>query len=174
MEAVVDAALKEREGAVRRQRAAEQALAAERDICAQLRVQLAAHDASVRLVPSPPGDPLFGLADTLLQNTWFKKDSYQVVGTVAVHLIENPRLSTAYEAYKAAISVGGVMNGNETQVFHGCAEEAMDAANPASIVRTGFLKKYWKSSAGDWQRFGPGFYFGLCRHRKRTSTRCLR
>ena len=29
-----------------------------------------------------------------------------------------------------------------------------------SIVQTGFLKKYWKSSAGDWQRFGPGFYFG--------------
>ena len=48
----------------------------------------------------------------------------------------------AYEAYKAAISVNGVLNGNETQVFHGCAEAAMDVDNPASIVRTGFLKKY--------------------------------
>ena len=37
----------------------------------------------------------------------------------------------------------------------------MDVSNPDSIVQTGFLKKYWKSAAGDWQRFGPGFYFAL-------------
>eukprot|EP01048_Picozoa_sp_COSAG05_P009300 COSAG05_NODE_754_length_7519_cov_4.955256_6_plen_79_part_00 len=25
----------------------------------------------------------------------------------------------------------------------------------------GFKKSYWKSSTGNWQRFGPGFYFAL-------------
>ena len=49
---------------------------------------------------------------------------------------------------------------NVTYPFHGCVEAAMDVTNPASIIQTGFLKKYWKTSAGDWQRFGPGFYFG--------------
>ena len=34
----------------------------------------------------------------------------------------------------------------------------MDVTNPDSIVRTGFLKKYWQTDR--WQRFGPGFYFG--------------
>ena len=60
------------------------------------------------------------------------------------------------------VSSEEVPNGNELLTFHGCAPEAMDVGNPDSIVQTGFLKKYWKSSAGDWQRFfGPGFYFGL-------------
>ena len=120
----------------------------------------------VQLVPCPAGDPVFGLADSLLQNTWFKKDKYELVGIIAVHRVENPRLASTYDAYKASVSRGvtpagrAVVNGNETQVFHGCTEAAMDVANPNSIVRTGFLKKYWKTSAGDWQRFGPGFYFG--------------
>ncbi len=107
-----------------------------------------------------PGDAVFGTATDLLQNTWFKKDAYELVDIISVHRVDNPRLSAAYESYKASVSVNGVRNGNETQVFHGCTEAAMDIANPNSILQTGFLKKYWKTSAGDWQRFGPGFYFG--------------
>jgi hypothetical protein len=156
--------MQDREAAVHAQREAERALAAEKRVTAQLRAQLAelAARESVQLVPCPPGDPVFGLADTLLQNTWFKKDAYELVGVIAVHRVENPRLASAYDAYKVSVSTGEstVVNGNETHVFHGCAEAAMDLANPSSIIRTGFLKKYWKTSAGEWQRFGPGFYFG--------------
>ena len=51
-----------------------------------------------------PGDPEYLVADSLLQNTWAKKDAYALVGMVAVHRVENPRLASAYEAYKASIS----------------------------------------------------------------------
>ena len=47
-------------------------------------------------------------------------------------------------------------NGNEQLVFHGCAADAIP-----SILAHGFQRKFWKSAAGDWQRFGPGFYFAL-------------
>jgi hypothetical protein len=30
-----------------------------------------------------------------------------------------------------------------------------------TIPAEGFLKEYWTSSAGSWQRFQPGFYFAL-------------
>ena len=30
-----------------------------------------------------------------------------------------------------------------------------------TIPAEGFLKKYWTTSAGPWQRFQPGFYFAL-------------
>lgn len=70
------------------------------------------------------------------------------------------RVCCAAIRYKRSISVNGVVNGDEKLMFHGCAETAMDIANDDSIVKAGFLKKFWKSSAGDWQRFGPGFYFG--------------
>merc|ERR1711939_588862 len=83
------------------------------------------------------------------------------MGVVSVQPVDNPRLNARYEHYKASISVGGIVDGNETQLFHGCDEAAMDTHNPESIVQAGFLKKHWKYSAGDWQRFGPGFYFAL-------------
>ena len=41
-------------------------------------------------------------------------------------------------------------------LFHGCAPKYV-----LTISSEGFLKRYWKSSAGDWQRFQPGFYFAL-------------
>ena len=111
----------------------------------------------MRLVKCLPSDPLFVLADTLLRNTWIKKTTYQLGKVLAVYKIENLRLTSRYEEHKAKISVDGVVNGNELMFFHGCPEAAMDPDNPDSIIQTGFLKKYCKSSAGDWQRFGPGF-----------------
>ena len=111
----------------------------------------------VQLVECPPDSLIFGLAAALLQNTWFKKETYELVKVIRVTHIINQHLGRAYQAYKDLVSVGGVVNGNETLVFHGCTEIAMDLDNPNSIIRTGFLKKYWKSSAGEWQRFGPGF-----------------
>ena len=111
-----------------------------------------------------PGSPTYDLAHTLLHNTWVKKEEHVLHDVVQVHEVSNPRLRARYDEYKASISPprqpDGVANGNELQVFHGCTAVAMDVDNPDSIVQTGFLKKYWKTSAGDWQRFGPGFYFG--------------
>ena len=117
-------------------------------------------DAPTKLTKRKPGDEAYTHADSLLQNTWFKKDLYELSGIMEVREIDNPRLTARYEAYKGQISSEEVPNGNELLMFHGCAPEAMDVDNPDSIVQTGFLKKYWKTSAGDWQRFGPGFYFG--------------
>ena len=111
----------------------------------------------MRLVTCLPSDPLFVLAATLLQNTWIKKTKYQLGKVLAVYRVENSRLTSIYEGYKAMISVNGVVNGNELMFFHGTPAAAMDPASPDSIIQTGFLKKYCKSSAGDWQRFGPGF-----------------
>jgi hypothetical protein len=113
-----------------------------------------------RLVAVQPGDPEYLTADTLLQHTWAKKDAYALVGMVAVHRVENPRLASAYEAYKASISRGEIVNGNEVLVFHGCSESTITLGAPDNMLEHGFLKKYWKTSAGAWQRFGPGFYFG--------------
>ena len=111
--------------------------------------------APAKLTRCLPGDSTFTAVVALLQNTWFKKEPYELGEVIAVDLIENPRSDSAYKAYLE--SVGGVLHGKETLVFHGCAETAMDVANAESIIQTGFLKKYWKTSAGDWQRFGPGF-----------------
>ena len=45
---------------------------------------------------------------------------------------------------------------NEQLFFHGSSEEAY-----AGIAETGFLKSFQTSAAGQWQRFGTGFYFAL-------------
>ena len=107
-----------------------------------------------------PGDPDYLTAKTLLENTWVKRDAYTLEGMVAVHRIHNSQLTAAYEAYKKSISHGGVENGNEVLVFHGCSESTITLGAPDNMLEHGFLKKYWKTSAGTWQRFGPGFYFG--------------
>ena len=44
----------------------------------------------------------------------------------------------------------------EKLVFHGCSVDSLP-----SIIAHGFLKKFWTSAAGSWQRFQPGFYFAL-------------
>ena len=110
------------------------------------------------LVAVQPGDAVYLTANSLLQNTWHKKDAYTFVRTIAVHRVDNPRLTSAYEAYKRSISKGDVENGNEVLVFHGCSESTITLGAPDNILERGFLKKYW--NAGKWQRFGPGFYFG--------------
>ena len=66
-------------------------------------------------------------------------------------------LQHRYEQYKQRIAPSGTpRDANEQLVFHGCAEDAIPA-----ILERGFLKSFWKSAAGSWQRFGPGFYFAL-------------
>ena len=90
-------------------------------------------------------------ARTLLSSTWLKAGTYRLCPEpkVNVQIIDHPQHSKRYEEYKSQIS-----NPNEQLLFH--ATGAM-----ASIVEGGFQKKYWTSSAGGWQRFGPGFYFAL-------------
>lgn len=115
-----------------------------------------------RLIRREPGHHVYLTAESNLLGSWAKKDTYEVEGVLEVQEIVNPRLQAVYDAYKATISAhdDAVVNGNELLCFHGCANAAMDVSNPDSIVQTGFLKKYWQTSAGAWQRFGPGFYFG--------------
>eukprot|EP01046_Picozoa_sp_COSAG06_P067630 COSAG06_NODE_17618_length_930_cov_1.211793_3_plen_96_part_01 len=87
-----------------------------------------------RVVAVQPGDHEYLMADTLLQNTWIKKDAYGLVGMVAVHRVENPRLASAYEAYKASISRGEIVNGNEVLVFHGCSESTITLGAPDNML----------------------------------------
>eukprot|EP01043_Picozoa_sp_COSAG02_P052292 COSAG02_NODE_5610_length_4190_cov_4.748717_3_plen_539_part_00 len=101
------------------------------------------------------GTEAYTHADSLLQNTWIKREEYAFSQLVEVRQIDNPRLQQRYDAYKAAMPAE-VLNGNEVMVFHGCKEAAVK-----SIVEHGFKKEFWRSAAGDWQRFGPGFYFAL-------------
>merc|ERR1711865_584420 len=99
------------------------------------------------------------MALSQIENTWTKKEAYELGEVISVYRIENPYLEGRYNTYKSTLSGEGVSNGGEVLVFHGCTETAMDLANPHSIIRTGFRKEYWRTSAGQWQRFGPGFYF---------------
>merc|ERR1712086_1186938 len=96
------------------------------------------------------------MATSQIRSSWAKKDAYKLGEIVSVQRIENPHLEVQYNTYKESLSADGVLNGGETLVYHGCTESAMDLANSNSIIRTGFQKKYWKTSAGNWQRFGPG------------------
>ena len=68
-----------------------------------------------------------------------------------VREIRHPALQARYEGYKKTLTEPG-----EMLLFHGCAVEALP-----SIIEQGFLKKFWTSAAGSWQRFQPGFYFAL-------------
>ena len=108
-----------------------------------------------RFVVCGPGTEAYTHADSLLQNTWFKRDEYEFVQLMEVKEVDNPALQRRYDGYKESMPAE-VLNGNEVLLFHGCAEGVID-----SICQHGLLKKYWTSAAGAWQRFGPGFYFAL-------------
>jgi hypothetical protein len=99
------------------------------------------------------GTEAYTLADSLLQNTWIKRDKYSFLQLDEVKLIINPILQKRYDEYKASMPTD-VLNGNEQAFFHGCSEGVVD-----SIAENGFKKEFWRTSSGDWQRFGPGFYF---------------
>jgi hypothetical protein len=99
------------------------------------------------------GMQAYAYADSIIQSSWAKRDLYEFERLVQVEEIDNPRLSARFEAYKTALSEG---NRNEQLVFHGCSSESLH-----SIIESGFRQEYWKTAAGDWQRFGPGFYFAL-------------
>eukprot|EP01043_Picozoa_sp_COSAG02_P033666 COSAG02_NODE_2309_length_9170_cov_10.752508_7_plen_536_part_00 len=49
---------------------------------------------------------------------------------------------------------GSDVVGNELFVFHASAHK-----NYVSLAADGFLKRYWRTATGSWQRFGAGFYF---------------
>ena len=99
------------------------------------------------------GTEAYTLADSLLQNTWIKRDKYSFLQLDEVKLIINPILQKRYDEYKASMPTD-VLNGNEQAFFHGCSEGVV-----GSIAENGFKKEFWRTSSGDWQRFGPGFYF---------------
>lgn len=96
-------------------------------------------------------------ANSHLQGTWIKRELYTFSRmTSVVPALENPALLRRYEDYKARVAVENGGDSDEHLLFHGCSEQAMHA-----IQHVGFLKKFWTTAAGDWQRFGPGFYFAL-------------
>eukprot|EP01043_Picozoa_sp_COSAG02_P069170 COSAG02_NODE_11750_length_1662_cov_1.015355_1_plen_460_part_10 len=112
-------------------------------------------DRPVKLEDCGPGSVAYIHADSLLQNTWINRQRHEFVQLIQVKEIDNPRLHHRYEKYKDGLP-DDITNGNEQLVFHGCSEEAV-----GSIVENGFLKSFQTSAAGEWQRFGPGFYFAL-------------
>lgn len=113
-----------------------------------------------RLVALCPGEPDYLTAESVLRNTWIKRDAYIFEQLIAAYRVENQGLELKYEAYKHSISNADVVNGNELLFFHGCLESTIRLGEPNNMIEHGFLKQFWKSSAGAWQRFGPGFYFG--------------
>ena len=99
------------------------------------------------------GTEAYTQADSLLANTWHKRDQYEYKELIEVLEISNPLLQDQYDEYKATL-VGTVGRSKEQIVFHGCAETAIE-----SIIHGGFKKEYRQTSSGVWQRFGAGFYF---------------
>lgn len=120
------------------------------------------HETQIQSEPEPvsgPGTEAWTHADSLLQNTWVKRDAYEFLELLSVQEVDAPVLRKRYETYKEslrALDGSTLPNGNEQLVFHGCAADAIP-----SILANGFQQRFWKSAAGDWQRFGPGFYFAL-------------
>eukprot|EP01044_Picomonas_judraskeda_P009565 COSAG03_NODE_1170_length_4662_cov_33.560596_2_plen_715_part_01 len=112
-------------------------------------------DSEVRRLPQSEGTEAFTQADTLLRATWHKRDQYEYKELLEVIEIDNLRLQTRYDEYKARLAQHG-SQGKEQIVFHGCTEAAID-----SIVKDGFKKEYCQTTSGSWQRFGTGFYFAL-------------
>jgi hypothetical protein len=114
----------------------------------------------VALQEAAPGSDTYLFATSALTNTWTKREAYELEHVDRVDEIVNPALQARYEEYKQRLAAGpsGVPNGNETLLFHGCGWEADGPLS--SIAAEGFLKRYWTTAAGSWQRFGPGFYFG--------------
>ena len=129
--------------------------------------------------PAAGGGGARAMAEHLFATTWAKTTAYTFASIVHVEEIHSPHLQRMYEAYKAqrpgddvnrtggmrstVTDMRSVLNqhgvslvGNEVLAFHGCSEAACH-----SISQQGFLRQYWKSAAGNWQRFGPGFYFAL-------------
>ena len=146
-------------------------VATDRPTAAEVVKQLAAHlddlgelelipDRGMSLVPRAAGTSVYINADALLRSSWTKRDTYDFLQLVEVQEVNNSALERRYEQYKQRIAPGGAADANEQLVFHGCAEAAI-----ASISEQGFLKTFWKTAAGDWQRFGPGFYFALQAHK---------
>jgi hypothetical protein len=117
-------------------------------------------DRGMSLAPRAPGTAVYINADALLRSSWTKRDTYDFLQLVEVQEVDNPVLERRYEQYKQQIAPGGAADANEQLVFHGCAGVAI-----AGITEQGFLKSFWKTAAGDWQRFGPGFYFALQAHK---------
>lgn len=104
-------------------------------------------------------------ANALLQGSWAKRDSYIFVRLVSIEDVTDPQLEARYTAYKQSLVADGCAgdpttpaweNEYEQLLFHGCSEEALPA-----IASQGFLKELQTSTAGSWQRYGPGFYFAL-------------
>eukprot|EP01048_Picozoa_sp_COSAG05_P014360 COSAG05_NODE_1620_length_4389_cov_56.700466_1_plen_1167_part_00 len=94
-------------------------------------------------------------ANALLQGTWIKRELYTFESLTSAVKCEAPHLLQRYQEYKAKLASEG-NEPNEHLLFHGCSDEAL-----ACITQDGFLKQFWTSAAGEWQRFGPGFYFAL-------------
>ena len=55
------------------------------------------------LIQRGPGEELWTLADTLLENTWHKRDQYEFVALTAVEEIDNPPLQLRCEFTFTAI-----------------------------------------------------------------------
>jgi DNA-binding Xre family transcriptional regulator len=110
------------------------------------------------LVECPPGDIVSLSASSQLRSGWAKKEAYELGDIVSAYRIENPYLEGRYNTYKNTLIAAGALNGGETLAgFPWLSGDcAMDPANPDIIIRKGFLKRILKTSAGDWQRFGPG------------------
>jgi serine/threonine protein kinase len=114
----------------------------------------------ITLTVRQAGSAAYTSADSLLQNTWIKREVYEFISLVEVHEIDNARLQARYDKYRGSMPAD-TGNGNEHQVFHGCPASAVELGTADNIVEHGFLAKFQTSSAGEWQRFGPGFYFAL-------------
>ena len=114
----------------------------------------------VRLKSCHAASDTYVTASSQLQNGWIKRDAYEFLSVVEVKEIDNPALHRRYEAYKRQMPAE-IMNGSEQLVFHGTDESAIKLGEPENILEHGFLTKFQRSGAGQWQRFGPGFYFAL-------------
>eukprot|EP00042_Codosiga_hollandica_P014717 m.34227 g.34227 ORF g.34227 m.34227 type:complete len:313 (+) comp43460_c0_seq2:785-1723(+) len=105
------------------------------------------------------------LCNLTMDGSWIKTSDYVFVRVTRVTDIINKKLQERYEAYVRKLASEGVTQDCERLFFHG-TENKCDGrgckgvpCGMCGIISAGFLKRFMKTAAGAWQRFGPGFYF---------------
>jgi hypothetical protein len=115
-----------------------------------------------------PGDSVEKLemyVNALMQSSWAKREAYTFERLIEVVDVSDPDLTVRHEEYKTRVALelrdgepssSDWENKHSQLLFHGCSEEALPL-----IAKQGFRADKQKTAAGQWQRFGPGYYFAL-------------
>ena len=105
----------------------------------------------ISITPVGEETDFFVQAVAHLEGSWLKHEVYAIGRVTEVKRVDNPELEQCYDAYTQRLA-----QQRPRLLFHGCDEAVVD-----TIAQEGFRQDKQCSGAGQWQRFGRGYYFAL-------------